>query len=152
MVASIKRVRKTAFGALGAACFLLTSCGAAIGSDYGNGLDNYVELGGSPSSGSGFSEEVAQDGLSLKLNPATCEISLTDLRSDAVWYSNPQEIDQDPNMTVTSKQQFRSQVLLTFQNSSNEFQTFYSSRDCVELGNYAWSKTEHGFQVIYQLG
>ena len=144
--------RWAALGGVAAVSLLLSSCGSVIKADYTGGLHNYIELETAASEDTGFSQEVAGNGLSLKLNEATGEISLTDTRSGSVWYSNPPSLFQEANLTEDNQQKMRSQVLLTFQNERNEISTYYSSRDSVELGNFAWAREKHGFLVTYQMG
>lgn len=88
----------------------------------------------------------------LLINGTTAEIAVKNKATDTIWYSNPQQRDNDTIAQGENKSLLYSQVSVTFSDSSDKFTTLYSYDDAVEYGQYHYAAIENGVIVTYEFG
>lgn len=131
---------------------LLSSCAGAKESGSAAGFGQYTEISGTEAPPSGFTRRYEAGGRTLLLNEATAEIAVRDNATGTIWYSNPQERENDSIATDENKEVLASQLFITYQNPMNQTSSFYSYKDSVRLGAYQCEAVERGFLVTYHLG
>ena len=72
--------------------------------------------------------------LELRFVPETAEIIMTDKATGAVWYSNPEKAAEDPNADVITKQRMKSQLSVTYADSTGVGMSLNSFKYSVEKG------------------
>ena len=112
---------------------LLSSCAGAKESGSAAGFGQYTEISGTEAPPSGFTRRYEAGGRTLLLNEATAEIAVRDNATGTIWYSNPQERENDSIATDENKEVLASQLFITYQNPMNQTSSFYSYKDSVRL-------------------
>lgn len=98
-------------------------------------------------------EAVAEkDGLILYLKPETTEIAVKDQKNGAMWFSNPQDREQDTIATGYNKSQLNVQFELTYYDNTGNALKYDNFTHSVESGQFEVEKVEDGFNVVYTLG
>ena len=131
---------------------LLSSCAGTEEGGSAAGFGRYTEISGTEAAPSGFTRRYDAGGRTLLLNEATAEIAVRDNATGTIWYSNPQERENDSIATDENKEVLASQLFITYQNPMNQTSSFYSFKDSVRLGTYQCEAIDRGFLVTYHLG
>lgn len=90
--------------------------------------------------------------LALYVNPETTEIAVRDKRSQAIWYSNPQNREADPVATGYNKTKLNVQVEISYFDSAGNALKYDNYTHSVQNGQYAIEKTNDGLDIVYTLG
>lgn len=130
----------------------MISCGNGENTIAGS-YDNFTEFeSGAVSEGKNFSKSVTSKNLKLMLNESSAEIAVEDLKSGHIWYSNPQNRNEDETANEENKQILASQLILYYQNNTNQDSVMYSYKHSVAYGNFKCTKLDDGFEVLYHIG
>lgn len=78
--------------------------------------------------------------------------AVLDTATGEIYSTNPYNADLDPFSTGQIQKLLRSQVVLSYSDSSGKINTLWSATDCVELGQFEVTYTEKGVSVTYSLG
>ncbi|CAI6036488.1 hypothetical protein PAECIP112173_00840 [Paenibacillus sp. JJ-100] len=98
-------------------------------------------------------EAVAEnDTLILYLKPETTEIAVEDKQNGAMWFSNPQDREQDAIATGYNKSQLNVQFELTYYDSTGNALKYDNFTHSVESGQFEVEKVEDGLNILYTLG
>jgi hypothetical protein len=90
--------------------------------------------------------------LVLYLNQTTTEIAVKDKKNGELWYSNPQDRQQDPLASPYEKGALASQIGLTYVNKYNTAASLLSFSDSVEKQQFQLESIPDGIRVLYTLG
>lgn len=90
--------------------------------------------------------------LELRFVPETAEIIMTDKATGAVWYSNPEKAAEDTNADVITKQRMKSQLSVTYADSTGVGMSLNSFKYSVEKGMYQYAIIDNGIEVSYTIG
>lgn len=90
--------------------------------------------------------------LILYVNPATTEIAVKDKRSGAIWYSNPQNREDDPVATGYNKAKLNVQVEISYFDSTGKPLKYDNYTHSVQNGQYVIEKVSDGLNIVYTLG
>ena len=85
--------------------------------------------------------------MELYINPKTAGISVKDLGSSVVWYSNPQLSEGE-----VASAAMQSQIALEFSDASSHNSGMNSYEDAVESGQFYFQQMENGIRVVYEMG
>lgn len=87
--------------------------------------------------------------LTLSLDPATCNISVTDIKTGTVWSSNPAAEYEDALATGVTKTNIQSQIAVNYVDATNAIKPTNSRVGSVMKKTYDIYKVEGGFRVDY---
>ncbi|GGG53461.1 DUF5696 domain-containing protein [Paenibacillus radicis (ex Gao et al. 2016)] len=90
--------------------------------------------------------------LALYYNRETTEIAVKNKRDGSVWYSNPQDREQDDQASAFNKSMLSSQLLLSFSDSSGKPQQFNNFNQSVKYQQYDYEKLNDGIKITYTVG
>ncbi|WP_141503070.1 DUF5696 domain-containing protein [Paenibacillus luteus] len=98
-------------------------------------------------------ENVAENEfLILYANMSTTEIAVEDKRSGAIWYSNPQNREDDKVATGYNKAKLNVQVEISYLDSAGNSLKFDNYTHSVQNGQFALEKVNDGLNIDYTLG
>ncbi|WP_426334557.1 DUF5696 domain-containing protein [Paenibacillus silvae] len=98
-------------------------------------------------------EAVAEnDELILYLQPETTEIAVKDKQNGVMWFSNPQDREQDAIATGYNKSQLNVQFELTYYDNAGNALKYDNFTHSVQSGQFEIEKVEHGLNIVYTLG
>lgn len=98
-------------------------------------------------------EAVAEnETLILYLHPETTEIAIRDKRSGAVWFSNPQDREEDAIATGYNKSKLNVQIELSYFDSAGNSLKYDNYTHSVQNGQFEIQKTDGGVNIVYTLG
>ncbi|MFC5651911.1 DUF5696 domain-containing protein [Paenibacillus solisilvae] len=100
----------------------------------------------------GMEKAAENDTLALYMNKTTAELAVYDKRSGHVWYTNPQDRDQDAKASAFEKQGLASQLSLQFSDAAGNSKTFLSFNDAVDKKQFKVNLVSGGVQIEYTLG
>lgn len=100
----------------------------------------------------GFVEIQANEQYKLFFNETTTEIAVEDINNGKTWYSNPQNIADDPVANEVNKSELGSQVIIRYFNPTNKLAVMNSNTDAVSNNQYKFDYTEDGVKVTYSMG
>lgn len=135
---------------------------AAEGASSPNSASNNeqtVELAAA-NSGSGKAANLAEgmetaaenEYLILYVNPATTEIAVQDKRSQAIWYSNPKDREDDQLATGYNKAKLNVQMEISYFDSKGNALKYDNYTHSVQNGQYDIEKLSDGLNIVYTLG
>lgn len=91
--------------------------------------------------------------LRLFMQMSTAEMAVVDKASDTIWYSNPQNTDEDPLATPNIKDKLLSQLTLSYLMPNGQLKDYNSYRDSVAFpGQMQVITQEDSIQVVYRFG
>ena len=90
--------------------------------------------------------------LSLAVNGADARICVTDKRSGAKWFSNPENSEEDVLAKGEGKTQLMSQLMITYIDSEDKSLYLNSYDDCVLQKQFAYYEIENGIRILYNIG
>ncbi|WP_342572659.1 DUF5696 domain-containing protein [Paenibacillus sp. FSL R5-0749] len=88
----------------------------------------------------------------LYLHPETTEIAVKDKQNGAIWFSNPQDREQDAIATGYNKSQLNVQFELTYYDNAGNALKYDNFTHSVQSGQFEIEKVEHGLNIVYTLG
>ncbi len=116
----------------------------------GEEAEEYVEV----NAYSGDTETIAMenDALKFEMDPATTQFSLTVKDSGKVWYSNPQDIENDSLALAGEKDKLASTLLITYSTINGIDAMYNSSEYSIEKGIYDIETGDDFVKVKYSIG
>ncbi|WP_419872483.1 DUF5696 domain-containing protein [Candidatus Pristimantibacillus sp. PTI5] len=100
----------------------------------------------------GMENAAENEFLILYVNNATTEIAVQDKRSGAIWYSNPQDREDDKVATGYNKAKLNVQVEITYLDSAGNSLKYDNYTHSVQNGQYVIEKVSGGLNIVYTLG
>jgi hypothetical protein len=98
-------------------------------------------------------EKVAEsESLELYINGKTTEFSVLDKTTGNMWYSNPQDRSVDQSAQGKGKTYLDSQIVLSYNDSSDKKSELNNYDDCVINQQYKFSPIKNGVRVTYKIG
>lgn len=92
------------------------------------------------------------DALKMVMDPETTQFTVTKKSSGAVWYSNPQDADEDAIALKTDIENLKSTVLLTYSNINGVDTLYNNYKYSISTKIYNIETTEDGIKVYYSIG
>jgi len=91
--------------------------------------------------------------LSFKLDTRTTMFTVTDKRTGKVWYSNPQDWEQDSVAIASARNRLRAQLLLTYGQVTSAITEIDNYTLSVANNAYSWERLDDGgLKLNYTLG
>ncbi|WP_405106768.1 DUF5696 domain-containing protein [Paenibacillus sp. FSL K6-1217] len=90
--------------------------------------------------------------LTLYLNKATTEIAVKDKSSGALWYSNPQDREQDAVATGYNKSKLNVQVGLTYYDNKGNLMNYDNYTHSVQSSQFTIEQSGDSLNIVYTLG
>lgn len=90
--------------------------------------------------------------LTLYLNQTTTEIAVKDKKSGALWYSNPQDREQDAVATGYNKSKLNVQVELTYYDSKGNLMNYDNYTHSVQSSQFTIEESGDSLNIVYTLG
>jgi len=98
-------------------------------------------------------EQVLTDGKStLYFRDDTAEIALQDLATGHIWYSNPQDRDQETMVEGTTRLRIGAQLTVAYYDSQGTYGQMDSYNDAIAYDGVKWEQTDNELIVHYRLG
>ncbi|MHA7965272.1 DUF5696 domain-containing protein [Paenibacillus sp. CAU 1782] len=98
-------------------------------------------------------EAVAEnEHLILYVNQATTEVAVQDKRNGAIWYSNPQDREDDAIATGYNKSKLNVQLELTYYDSAGNSLKYDNYTHSIQNNQFVIEKTDGGLNIVYTLG
>lgn len=101
---------------------------------------------------SGFEQVLADDKAILYFKKKTAEVALQDLATGQIWYSNPQDRDQESQVSGTTKLRLGAQVTVTYYDQKGAFGQMDSYNDSIEYDGMTWEVKDDELLVSYYIG
>ena len=109
-----------------------------------------IKLNGYEESGEDIVLE--NDRLVMKMDSATTQFSVEVKENGAVWYSNPQDADDDQLALKPDKEKLKSTLLLTYSTKNGVDTLFNNYAYSMEKGIYDIEKGDDYIKVFYSIG
>ncbi|RXZ79861.1 hypothetical protein EBB07_20945 [Paenibacillaceae bacterium] len=90
--------------------------------------------------------------LALYYHPKTTEIAVKNKRDGSVWFSNPQDREEDSRASGINKSMLSSQLLLTFSDKSGKPQQYNNFNQSVKYEQFEYEKLDDGIRITYTIG
>lgn len=100
----------------------------------------------------GFAEVLADDKAILYFNKKTAEVALQDVATGHIWYSNPQDRDEETLVSGTTKLRLGAQVTVTYYDQKGAFGQMDSYNDSIAYDGMTWEVVEDELLVHYYIG
>ena len=101
---------------------------------------------------SSFEKTLSNDQAELYFNASTAEIALRDLETGQVWYSNPQDRDEETMVEGTTRLRIGAQLTIAYYDAKGTFSQMDSYNDCIVHKNMQYSVENDVLTVRYHLG
>lgn len=95
---------------------------------------------------------VEDQGLALYYNEETTEIAVRDGSSGQIWYSNPNERNQDGLASAYEKEVLSSQLNVSFRDAIGTLENFPNFSSSISNKQFAAANVDQGIRVTYTLG
>lgn len=92
------------------------------------------------------------DYLKMELDPETTYFKVTNKKDDSVWYSNPQEVDEDPLADGESKNQLKSTLVVEYSNTLGINALYNNYAYSIQKGLYEIEQGSDFIKVDYTIG
>ena len=89
--------------------------------------------------------------LELYLHPGSLTIAIKNRLSKKIFSTNPCNAQQDVGYSGNTAKDIESQIVLEYLDN-NSIKTFWSSEDCVRLGQYSYTLYENGIRAEFEIG
>lgn len=99
--------------------------------------------------GQGAYTAASNERYTLEVDTSTCRVWVTDKQTGHVWSTNPTEEQMD---AVRETDAVRSQIHLTYADTSDKQYTIYSYPEAVSKSQVALYQTEEGLRAVYDMG
>lgn len=106
----------------------------------------------SPELSADMKEALDNEYLTLYLNQMTTEIAVKDKKSGALWYSNPQDREQDAVATGYNKSKLNVQVELTYYDSKGNLMNYDNYTHSVQSSQFTIEESGDSLNIVYTLG
>jgi hypothetical protein len=90
--------------------------------------------------------------LGLYLQPDTTEVAVLDKRSGKVWYSNPQDRNEDPVASPFEKDVLSSQLTISFRDDQATLDSYSNYAQSIGKKQFKVESIEKGIRITYTLG
>ena len=90
--------------------------------------------------------------LKLYLNYETTEVAIQEKGSNNIWYSNPQNLEDDPIAHGATRNRLRSQFSITYYSPRDSRASMHNYVDSVAHDQYNIENIENGVKIEYTLG
>jgi len=90
--------------------------------------------------------------LLLRFFPDTTAFTLTEKSTGIIWRSGPENVASDPSADAITRQSMRSQITVSYADSTGMDRTFNNFQHSVEKGLYQYRLTDGGLEVDYLIG
>jgi hypothetical protein len=100
----------------------------------------------------GMEAAAENEHLILYVNEATTEIAVKDKRNGAIWYSNPQDREDDAIATGYNKSKLNVQVELSYYDSAGNSLKYDNYTHSIQNGQFVIEKADGGLNIVYTLG
>ncbi|MFB9326446.1 DUF5696 domain-containing protein [Paenibacillus aurantiacus] len=100
----------------------------------------------------GLQQVTENDTLALLLDPSTTEIAVRDKRSGQMWYSNPQDRDQDKKAEGPNRDNLSAQFSIAYNNDKGQNFIANNYAESVKRKQFSIARTEKGVKIAYRLG
>lgn len=121
-----------------------------------NGETGTAAVSGSPvkavSVTEGMEQTAENEYLILYVNPGTTEIAVHDKRSGAIWYSNPQDREEDTVATGYNKAKLNVQVEISYLDNAGNSLKYDNYTHSVQNGQFVIENVSDGVNIVYTLG
>ncbi|NIK75088.1 hypothetical protein FHS15_000186 [Paenibacillus castaneae] len=111
-----------------------------------------VDSGKAASLAEGMEMAAENEFLILYINTATTEIAVQDKRSGAIWYSNPQDREDDKVATGYNKAKLNVQIEISYLDSAGNSLKYDNYTHSVQNGQFVLEKVTDGLNIDYTLG
>lgn len=111
-----------------------------------------VDPGKAASIAEGMEMAAENEFLILYANASTTEIAVQDKRSGAIWYSNPQDREDDSIATGYNKAKLNVQVEISYLDSAGNSLKYDNYTHSVQNGQFVLEKVKDGLNIDYTLG
>ncbi|MFS0857469.1 DUF5696 domain-containing protein [Paenibacillus taichungensis] len=95
---------------------------------------------------------VEDQGLALYYNEETTEIAVREQASGQIWYSNPNERNQDGLASAYEKEVLSSQLNVSFRDAIGTLENFPNFSSSISNKQFAAANVDQGIRVTYTLG
>ncbi len=132
----------------------LSSCNSKMTINNSN-IDNFVtkdNFGDNLKAEKGFVKIEENDNLILYINATTAEISVMDKTSGQMWFSNPQNINDDKIASDSEKDLLRSQLQIKYYDKSDNSFTMENFTDSISLSQFDIAKINGGVRITFDIG
>lgn len=100
----------------------------------------------------GFELALENDSAALYFKPETAEVALLDRVTGHIWYSNPQDRQQETMVEGTTRLRLGAQVTVTYYDAKGSFGQMDSYNDAIAYDGMQWEKKDDALLVSYRLG
>ncbi len=100
----------------------------------------------------GMEQAAENEFLILYVNRETTEIAVQDKRSRAIWYSNPQNREEDAIATGYNKAKLNVQVEITYFDKAGNSLKYDNYTHSVQNGQFVIEEASNGVNIVYTLG
>ncbi|TYP79822.1 DUF5696 domain-containing protein [Paenibacillus methanolicus] len=100
----------------------------------------------------GLQQVYENESLALLLDPATTEIAVKDKRSGMLWYSNPQDRDQDKKAEGPNRDNLSAQFSIAYNNDKGQSFAANNYAESVKRKQFGIARTAKGVKITYRLG
>jgi hypothetical protein len=90
--------------------------------------------------------------LALYYSPKTTEIAVSNKKDGTVWFSNPQDRENDGKASGMNKSMLSSQLLLNFSDKTGKPQQYNNFNQSVEYEQFEIEKLGDGLKILYTIG
>jgi len=100
----------------------------------------------------GFEQVLTGGKSTLYFRDDTAEIALQDLATGHIWYSNPQDRDQETMVEGTTRLRIGAQLTVAYYDSQGTYGQMDSYNDAIAYDGVKWEQTDNELIVHYRLG
>lgn len=100
----------------------------------------------------GFKTIAENEYIELLFEEATTQIALKDKMTKKVWYSNPQNLEEDAIVSKSNKGKLKAQLTLLANSPKGDLIEMNSYDYSVAYGQFKYTPIESGIEVAYTLG
>jgi hypothetical protein len=90
--------------------------------------------------------------LALFINEETTEVAVVDKEMKQIWYTNPQDRNEDSIATVFEKDSLGSQFNFVFADSRRTSRTYYNNQDSIKKEQFEIEEIPNGIRIVYTVG
>ncbi|QUI22296.1 hypothetical protein HZI73_08290 [Vallitalea pronyensis] len=88
----------------------------------------------------------------LLFKESSAEIAIEHIKEGYIWYSNPQNIEDDTIANKVNKGELAAQMIIKYFTPMNKLAIMNTYTDAVEASQYAFEYTDSGVKVTYSIG
>jgi hypothetical protein len=118
----------------------------------GNGAESSIADQTQEAAPEGMEAVAENEFLVLYVNPDTTEIAVQDKKNNAIWYSNPQDREEDAIATGYNQAKLNVQFELSYFDSSGNSMKYDNYTHSVQNGQFVMEKKDDGLSIVYTLG